>query len=114
MNRRGAPTSPAPTEGTDHDVHETDRSSCWAAVSDSTVSFFIAEQLITGALNRPDYLIGSSEYANALTTAAFLAFVDGSAVVGIAVSMFLLLKRHSEPLVLGYVGLRCVGLGNSR
>ena len=74
----------------------------------ATVSFFIAEQLITGVLNRPDYLTGASEDANALTTAALLAFVDGLAVVGIAVFMFPLLKLHSEPLALGYVGLRVV------
>jgi hypothetical protein len=67
----------------------------------ATVSFFIAEQLITGVLNRPDYMTGASEDANAMTTAALLAFVDGLAVVGIAVFMFPLLKRHSEPLALG-------------
>lgn len=35
-----------------------------------------------------------------------LAFVDGLAVVGIAVLLYPLLKDHSEPLAHGYVGLR--------
>lgn len=74
----------------------------------ATVTFFIAEQIITGVLNRPDYLMGASEDAHALTAAALLAFVDGLAVVAIAVLMFPLFKRHSEPLALGYVGLRVV------
>ncbi len=72
----------------------------------ATVTFFLAEKFITGVLNRPDYLIGVSEHANALTIGALLAFVDGLAVVSIAVLMFPLLKRTSEPLALGYVGLR--------
>ena len=76
----------------------------------ATTSFFIAEQLITGVLNRPDYLIGASEDATALTAAALLAFFDGLAVVGIAVLMFPLFKRHGESLALAVVGLRVADL----
>lgn len=72
----------------------------------ATVAFFLAEQLITGVFNRPDYLTRIAEDASALTVGALLAFVDGLAVVGIAVLMFPLLKRSSETLALGYVGLR--------
>lgn len=70
-----------------------------------------ADALIKGVLDRPDYLIGASGDANALTAGALLAFVDGLAVVGIAVLMFPLLKPTSEPLALGYVGLRVSELG---
>lgn len=76
----------------------------------ATVTFLIADALIIGVMDRPDYLAGASAQANALTTAALLAFVDGVAIVGIAVLLFPLLKRHSEPLALAYVGFRVAEL----
>ena len=76
----------------------------------ATVSFAVAEALINGVLDRADYLSGASADANALTTGALLAFVNGVAVVGIAVLLYPLLKGYSEPLALGYVGLRVAEL----
>lgn len=76
----------------------------------ATVTFLIADALIIDVMDRPDYLAGASAQANALTTAALLAFVDGVAIVGIAVLLFPLLKRHSEPLALAYVGFRLAEL----
>jgi hypothetical protein len=58
----------------------------------ATVTFATAEALINGVLDRADYLSGASADANALTTGALLAFVNGVAVVGIAVLMYPLLK----------------------
>lgn len=75
----------------------------------ATAAFLMADALIVEALDRPDYLIAASD-AGALTTAALLAFVDGIAVVGIAVLLFPLLKRHGEPLALAYVGFRVAEL----
>jgi Domain of unknown function (DUF4386) len=75
-----------------------------------TVAFIIAEQLITGVLKRPNYLIGVSEDANALTLGGLFAAVSGVAVVGIAVLLFPLLKPTSEPLALGYVCERVIEL----
>lgn len=77
----------------------------------ATVAFLVAEGLIKGVLDGPDYLIGASQDADALTAGALLAFIDGLAVVGIAVLLFPLLKRTNEPLALGYVGLRVAELG---
>jgi hypothetical protein len=57
-------------------------------------------------LDRPNYLSGVSADTNALTAAALLAFVNGLAVVGIAVLVYPLLKGYSEPLALGYVGFQ--------
>jgi hypothetical protein len=37
-----------------------------------------------------------------------IAFIDGIAIVGIAVFMFPILKKHNEPIALGYVGFRIV------
>jgi len=75
-----------------------------------TVTFIIAEQLITGVLKGPDYLTGVSADANALTAGGLLAVVSGVAVVGIAVLLFPLLKPTSEPLALGYVCERVIEL----
>ena len=77
----------------------------------ATVTFIAADTLIKGVLDRPNYLIDASGDATALAAGALLAFVDGLAVVGIAVLMFPFLRPTSEPLALGYVGLRVAELG---
>jgi hypothetical protein len=76
----------------------------------ATATFMLAEQLITGVLGRPDFL-GAGSDADALTAGALFAFVDGLAVVGIAVVLYPLLRHQSEALALGYVGLRVAELG---
>lgn len=76
----------------------------------ATVTFMIADALIVGVLDRPDYLTGASAHANGLAAAALLAFVQGIAIVGIAAALYPLLKRHSEPLALAYVALRSAEL----
>ncbi len=72
----------------------------------ATVTFIIGDALIVGVLDRPDYLTGASAHTNALAAGALLAFVQGMAIVGIAVALYPLLKRHSESLALAFVGLR--------
>jgi hypothetical protein len=75
-----------------------------------TLAFIFAEQVLTGVLKRPDYLTGIAGDATTMTIGALLAFVSGVSVVGIAILMFPLLKRTSEPLALGYVGERVIEL----
>jgi hypothetical protein len=75
-----------------------------------TLAFIFAEQVLTGVLKRPDYLTGIAGGATTMTIGALLAFVSGVSVVGIAILMFPLLKRTSEPLALGYVGERVIEL----
>jgi hypothetical protein len=75
-----------------------------------TVAFIIADQLITGVLDRPNYLAGVSADANTLTVGGLLAVVSGVAVVAISVLLFPLLKPTSEPLALGYVCERVIEL----
>jgi hypothetical protein len=77
----------------------------------ATATFSVADTLIKGVLDRSNYLIGASGDANPLAAGALLAFVDGLAVVAIAVLMFPFLRHSSEPLALGYVGLRVAELG---
>lgn len=76
----------------------------------ATAAFLIADALIVGVLDGSNYLVDAPANATALTTGALLAFVDGLAVVGIAVLLYPLLKEHSEPLAHGYVGLRVAEL----
>ena len=75
-----------------------------------TVAFIIAEQLIGGVLKAPNHLTDVAGHANTLTLGALFAVVSGAAVVGIAVLLFPLMKRTSEPLALGYVCERVVEL----
>lgn len=72
----------------------------------ATITFMAGHTLILGVLDVPEGLSRAAAEANALTTGALLFFVDALAVVGIAFLIFPLLKRYSEPLALGYVGLR--------
>ncbi len=69
----------------------------------ATASFIAGEQLIVGVLRSADALATGG---NVLALGALLAFVDGIAVVGIAVLLLPVLRRVSEPLAFGYVGLR--------
>lgn len=72
----------------------------------ATITFMVGHALILGVMDAPDALARAATEANSLATGALLLFVDGLAVVGIAFLVFPVLKLYSEPLALGYVGLR--------
>jgi hypothetical protein len=76
----------------------------------ATVTFSVANKLIVGVLNRPDYLAGASAHTHALAAGAVLALIEGPATVGVAVLLFPLLKRTSEPLALAFIGFRIAEL----
>ncbi|MFJ8915355.1 DUF4386 domain-containing protein [Amycolatopsis sp. NPDC102389] len=78
----------------------------------ATVAFIFADSLTTGVLSEPGFLIGVSTHTGALATAALL--LGGQfGVVGIAVLLFPLLKRHGESLALAHVGFRVAELAAS-
>jgi hypothetical protein len=56
----------------------------------------------------PDYLITVSANETQVIIGVLLELINCAAVVGIAVMLFPILKRHSEALALGYVGIRVV------
>jgi hypothetical protein len=62
----------------------------------ATVAFGTADALIGGVLSQPGYLGSASEHRGALGAGAVLAFVQGVAIVGIAVLMYPILRRHQE------------------
>jgi len=59
-------------------------------------------------LNAPDYLTTVSANETQVTIGVILELINCAAVVGIAVMLFPILKKHSEALALGYVGIRVV------
>lgn len=76
----------------------------------ATATFLAADTLLGDVLGTPDLLADASAHAPALGASAVLAFVCGLAVVAIAVLLYPVLRPHSEPLALGYVGLRVAEL----
>jgi Domain of unknown function (DUF4386) len=78
----------------------------------ATAAFITANALNVGVLNRPDFLTGAAADTPALATAALLV-LGQFGVVGIAVLLFPLLKRHGEALALAHVGFRVTELAAS-
>ncbi len=73
----------------------------------ATATFMIGDSiLIESVLNAPDYLINVAENITQVITGVLISFIDGIAIIGIAVFLFPILKRHNESIALGYVGLR--------
>jgi hypothetical protein len=58
----------------------------------------------------PDYLVTVSENIIPLIIGVLIALIDCVAFVGIAVLMFPILKKHNEPVALGYIGTRIAEL----
>jgi hypothetical protein len=61
-----------------------------------------------GPVNATDYLVSVSTNANQVATGALLLFIGGAAAIGIAISLYPVLKKYSEGLALGAVGFRTV------
>jgi hypothetical protein len=78
----------------------------------ATVAFIVADTLNAGVLSQPDFLTGAAAQTTTLATGALL--LGGQfGVVGIAVLLFPLLKRHGESLALAHVGFRVAELAAS-
>lgn len=74
-----------------------------------TVTFATGEARLNSVLETPGYLATAGEHRGTLAAAALLAFVQGVAIVAIAVLMYPVLRRHGQQrLALGYVALRAV------
>jgi hypothetical protein len=64
--------------------------------------------LIETILSAPDYLVDVSVNRTQLILGVLLELVNGIAIVGIAVMMFPIFKKHDEALALGYVAFRII------
>jgi len=72
----------------------------------ATVTALLSLGFIGPILNAPDYLINVSANVNQMLIGVLFELILAGAVVGIAVFMFPILKKHNEALALGYVGAR--------
>jgi len=59
-------------------------------------------------VNAADYLVSVSTNEGLVATAALLLFIGGAAAIGIAVSLYPVLRKYSGGLALGAVGFRTV------
>jgi len=74
----------------------------------STVSYLIGSGLLTAILNRPEFpALPDSERMQALA-GLFLEFVNAAAVIGIAIFLYPVLKKHRDSIAIGYLSSRIV------
>jgi len=59
-------------------------------------------------VNATNYLVSVSANGNQVTTGALLLFIGAAAAVGIAISLYPVLKKYNEGLALGAVGFRLI------
>ena len=74
----------------------------------ATASYMLGSSLLDPILNASDYLVEVSENENQVLIGMFFEIVNCLAVVGISVVLFPILKKHSNTLALGYIGLRII------
>jgi len=72
----------------------------------ATVTGMLGDSLVGSILNAPDYLMNVYPNRSQVIIGVLISFILGLAVVGIAVFLFPILKKHNEPIALGYVGIR--------
>jgi hypothetical protein len=78
----------------------------------ATAAFISAEALNSKVLSQPNFLADAASQTTMLATGALLLFAQFG-VVGIAVLLFPLLKRHGEALALAHVAFRVTELAAS-
>jgi len=63
---------------------------------------------VVPVIDIPDYLVQISANAGQVTLGAFFQFLMTGAYVGMAITLYPILKKYNESLALGYVGFRLV------
>jgi hypothetical protein len=61
-----------------------------------------------GPVNATDYLVSVSTNSGLVATGALLLFIGGAAAIGIAISLYPVLRKYNEGLAFGAVGFRTV------
>lgn len=72
----------------------------------ATVTTAVGDSLVASILSSPDYLVHMYPNRAQVITGVLIVFIDAVAVLGIAVLLFPVLKKHNEANALGYVGVR--------
>ena len=74
----------------------------------ATITYMIGSGLIGSIVEAPDYLISVYPNKTQMIIGMLLELINSAAVVGIAVMLFPILKKHNESMALGYVGFRVI------
>lgn len=74
----------------------------------ATVAGVLSLLLTQPVVDAPDYLTTASLHQNRVATGALLVLIMAIAVVGIAVAIYPVLRRHSPRLAMGYVVARTI------
>lgn len=74
----------------------------------ATVAAIISVALLAPTLSDPDYLVTFSENKTQVVIGALLDLVGAGAFIALAVVIFPVFKKHSEPIALGYVVARII------
>ncbi|MEK6155326.1 DUF4386 domain-containing protein [Flavobacteriaceae bacterium 3-367] len=72
----------------------------------ATITSSLSIWLTEPALEATNFLKAFSDYSNQIVAAMLLMLIDAISVAFIAILLFPILKRNSERLALGYVGMR--------
>ncbi len=72
------------------------------------VAWLIGYSLIESVISAPDYLADVSANKTQVMVGVLMELINSVVVVGIAVTLFPILKQHNERIALGYVGLRII------
>ena len=72
------------------------------------VSSLAGGGLIESVLSRTDYLNNIASNTALIHSGIILELINAAAVIGIAVTVFPVIKRYGESLALGYVGFRMI------
>jgi len=63
---------------------------------------------VVPVIDVPDYLVQISSHTGQVNSGAYFQFLMTAAHVGMAITLYPILKKHNESLALGYVGSRLV------
>lgn len=74
----------------------------------ATAAYILGNGLIASILNDPDYLIHVYPNKTQVIIGMLLEFINSAAVVGIAIMLFPIIRKHNETIALGYVAFRVI------
>ncbi|KRE48916.1 DUF4386 domain-containing protein [Paenibacillus sp. Soil724D2] len=72
----------------------------------ATAAYILGNGLIESILKDPDYLIHVYPNKTKVVIGMLLELMNSAAAVGIAITLFPILKKHNETIALGYVAFR--------
>jgi hypothetical protein len=72
------------------------------------VTFMLGNGLIGAILNVPDFLVDVYPNKTQVILGILFELMNSVAVVGIAIVLFPILKKHNETIALGYIGFRVI------